>query len=137
MVFTGDKPINYLLVLDFEANCVQEGAPPLKLQEIIEFPVVVVNVLDKKIADIFHSYVRPQAEPQLTAFCTELTGIKQEMVDKGVILSDCLAQLAAFLTAKVCVHLLSRPFLWTKPSFLPAAIGTSTPALRRKPRAKN
>jgi len=45
-------------------------------QEIIEWPVVVVDTQLQKEVACFHKYVRPVHQPQLTAFCTELTGIE-------------------------------------------------------------
>ncbi|XP_051661718.1 ERI1 exoribonuclease 2 isoform X2 [Manacus candei] len=37
-------------------------------------------------------YVQPQEHPLLSEFCTELTGITQDQVDKGVPLNICLSQ---------------------------------------------
>lgn len=72
---------DYLLVLDFEATCVPQGYV-LKPQEIIEFPCALLNVKRGfQIEAIFHEYVRPIHNPKLTTFCTELTGITQDMVD--------------------------------------------------------
>ena len=50
----------------------------MKFQEIIEFPVVVIDVKKKKIKSIFHTYVKPVIDPVLTQFCFDLTGITQE-----------------------------------------------------------
>ena len=72
------EQIEYYLVLDFEATCDEKKTP--KPQEIIEFPVLKVNATTLETESIFHSYVMPTAHPQLTAFCTRLTGISQEMV---------------------------------------------------------
>jgi len=44
--------------------------------------------------------VKPEIDPQLTPFCTELTGITQEQVDGGVPLSEALNQAHAFLEAQ-------------------------------------
>ena len=68
-------PFKYLLVLDFEANCIEEGA--LECQEIIEFPVVPVDAANLKILEdkIFHTYVKPTVVAKITEFCTGLTGI--------------------------------------------------------------
>ena len=44
-------------------------------QEIIEFPVVLIDVKSKSIKSEFHMYVKPTLDPVLTPFCTELTGI--------------------------------------------------------------
>lgn len=70
--------LDYLLVLDFEANCSKTGK--LACQEIIEFPVLAVNLATKRVEFRFHTYVRPVVVPEITPFCTELTGITQEMV---------------------------------------------------------
>ena len=58
--------------------------------EIIEFPVMVVDLKKRKITDKFHEYITPTYQPKLTAFCTELTGITQEMVDKKMVLKEVL-----------------------------------------------
>ena len=71
--------IDYYLVLDFEATC-DDKKPPIP-QEIIEFPVLKVNATTMETEATFHSYVQPTAHPKLTPFCTQLTGITQEMVN--------------------------------------------------------
>ncbi|RUS75327.1 hypothetical protein EGW08_016916 [Elysia chlorotica] len=79
---TDEKPnqnFDFFLVLDFEATCDNETR--LSPQEIIEFPVLKVNARTHSVDSTFHQYVRPLFHPQLTPFCTELTGIVQEMVD--------------------------------------------------------
>lgn len=52
-------------------------------QEIIEFPVAKLNSSTLDVDSTFHKYVRPTANPDLTAFCTELTGIIQGVVDEA------------------------------------------------------
>lgn len=68
------QPLSKLLVLDFEATCDSEKFSP---PEIIEFPVVVFDTATLRIEEEFHQYVRPTVNPQLTPFCTQLTGIQQ------------------------------------------------------------
>ena len=82
--------IDYFLVLDFEATC--EDKAKMKPQEIIEFPVLKVNAQTMKVESTFHSYVQPTAHPILTPFCTELTGITQEMVNGQPILQEVLKE---------------------------------------------
>jgi 3'-5' exoribonuclease 1 len=84
-------PYDYLLVLDFEATC-EEPTPPNYLHEIIEFPVVVVEVSSCRVVAEFHSFVRPVANPVLSAFCTRLTGITQKDVDSAPLLQDVIKQ---------------------------------------------
>ena len=82
--------MDYFLVLDFEATC--DNAVKIKPQEIIEFPVLKVNAKTMKMESTFHTYVQPTAHPVLTPFCTELTGITQEMVDGQPTLPQVLEQ---------------------------------------------
>ena len=83
---------DYALVLDFEATC--EDKKNLDCQEIIEFPVVPVNLRTQEVLldKIFHHYVRPDVNPKLSKFCTELTGIEQATVDSGIPLTNCLGK---------------------------------------------
>ena len=81
-----ERPIDFFLVLDFEATCDDDYKP--KPQEIIEFPVLKVNARTLETESEFHTYVQPTAHPVLTAFCTQLTGITQEMVANQPTLPD-------------------------------------------------
>ena len=80
--------ISYFLVLDFEATC--DNSKSIKPQEIIEFPVLKINARTMKEESHYHTYVRPVANPKLTQFCTELTGITQDMVDGQPVLEESL-----------------------------------------------
>lgn len=73
------QPFSHILVCDFEATC-ESGSVDYP-HEIIEFPVVVLDTASLQVVAEFHSYVRPVMNPKLTRFCTELTGITQQMVD--------------------------------------------------------
>ncbi|EMD42175.1 hypothetical protein CERSUDRAFT_90779 [Gelatoporia subvermispora B] len=75
---TTQKPLQYLLILDFEATCGDDlRGPP----EIIEFPTLLYDIQKDEVQATFHEYVRPIISPTLTAFCTKLTGITQDTVD--------------------------------------------------------
>ncbi|KAE9554449.1 hypothetical protein FO519_002323 [Halicephalobus sp. NKZ332] len=83
-------PYDYLVIIDFECTCKQSDAddrykidvPPWDY-EIIEFPAVIMDVKKKEIIAEFRRFVKPKLNPILTAFCTQLTGIKQEDVDNA------------------------------------------------------
>ena len=96
--YTHEAPFDYICVYDFECQCDKNNNLPFN--EIIEFPVVIVDVKNQKIAHEFHTYVKPVIVPKLTEFCTELTGIKQDQVDKGILIQDAMKQLHAFLESK-------------------------------------
>lgn len=63
-----------------EATC-QENSGFAWENEIIEFPVVLINGQTMEIVDEFHRYCRPGLHPTLSSFCSSLTGINQEIVD--------------------------------------------------------
>lgn len=70
--------LRYLLILDFEATCDDSGRiVPKDESEIIEFPTLLYDVDENKVQATFHEYVRPTRHPNLTSFCTDLTGIGQ------------------------------------------------------------
>ncbi len=67
------EQMDYFLILDFEAN--QNTRYP-DAKEIIEFPVLKLSVKTLEIESTFHTYVQPTMEPYITAFITDLTGIR-------------------------------------------------------------
>jgi inhibitor of KinA sporulation pathway (predicted exonuclease) len=58
---------------------------------------MVVNLKTLKVEDTFHQYVKPRFNPELTKFCTELTGITQEMVNKGKHIEEVLVDFGNWL----------------------------------------
>jgi inhibitor of KinA sporulation pathway (predicted exonuclease) len=81
---------DYFLVLDFECTC--EVDDNTWHNEIIEFPVVVVDAADLQVVAEFHSYVKPTINTTLTPFCTNLTGITQATVDAAPTLPTVVAR---------------------------------------------
>eukprot|EP00475_Leptophrys_vorax_P035750 TRINITY_DN5935_c0_g1_i1.p1 TRINITY_DN5935_c0_g1~~TRINITY_DN5935_c0_g1_i1.p1 ORF type:complete len:223 (+),score=68.14 TRINITY_DN5935_c0_g1_i1:21-689(+) len=92
------EEFQYLIVLDFEATCEKDQKIPNP--EIIEFPMVVVDVgAQQLVEDVWiQVYVKPVENPVLSAFCTELTGITQEVVDQAVEFPQAYEQVIQFLT---------------------------------------
>eukprot|EP00794_Sanderia_malayensis_P005617 gene5618-6308_t len=88
----GKYKIDYYVVIDFEATCEKDN-PSTFVQEIIEFPAV--------LAAEFHSYCRPVKNQKLTAFCTELTGITQDMVDSAPLFPTVLERFDEWLTSEL------------------------------------
>ncbi|VDD88711.1 unnamed protein product [Enterobius vermicularis] len=76
------QKFDYFLVVDFEATC-EENKKIQPVQEIIEFPVCQIDAHSLDEIDRFHQYVRPTENQFLTSFCSNLTGIVQETVDKS------------------------------------------------------
>ncbi len=69
--------MNYI-VLDLEATCWNDGSK--NKSEIIEIGAVKVNA-NFEIVGEFAKFVKPKLNPQLSAFCRELTTITQVQVD--------------------------------------------------------
>ncbi|CAD8063832.1 unnamed protein product [Paramecium sonneborni] len=84
-----------IIILDFEATCIREQNKKY-LQEIIEFPAQVYNVQERKVIKEFWRYLKPVENPILSDFCTELTGITQEQVDKGILLDQAIDEFIQF-----------------------------------------
>lgn len=91
------QPYKYYCVVDVEATC-ERGESFDYPNEIIEFPVVLINSRTNEIIDEFHKYVKPSVNPKLTEFCTELTGITQDVVDKADGFPVVLEQLEEWLS---------------------------------------
>ena len=74
-------PFRYLCVLDVEATCDRSNKG--WAHEIIELPIVLVDLHTLTVVNEFRSFVRPTVDTTLTDFCTELTGIGQRSVDEA------------------------------------------------------
>lgn len=83
------------------ATCPPPAPPSLSpalsptMQEIIELSAVIVQTSTLTVLPAtFQRYVRPDQHPVLTPFCTQLTGITQEMCAGAAAAASCDA--AAF-----------------------------------------
>lgn len=90
------QPFDYYLFFDVEATCEANGGFTFP-NEIIEFPVVLVDGETFDIIDEFRSYVKPTINPTLSDFCKELTGISQETVDESPVFIDVLNEFQEFM----------------------------------------
>lgn len=70
----------HVLVIDLEATCCISGSIPKGEMEIIQIGAVVSSVRGEVTFEWVEK-VRPVRHPQLTEFCTRLTGIEQSDVD--------------------------------------------------------
>jgi len=87
------QPFPYLCVCDFEATCEEDISFHEYTHEIIEFPVVVIDLSNGgAVLREFHSFVRPTENATLSPFCKRLTGITQEQVDRAPTLTEVLYQ---------------------------------------------
>lgn len=73
---------HYILCVDLEATCSDDGSIERHEMEIIEFGCTVLD-LEMNVVAKFNRFVRPIIHPQLTDFCKSLTTITQEQVDSA------------------------------------------------------
>ncbi|CAF3406911.1 unnamed protein product [Rotaria sp. Silwood1] len=93
-----EQHFEYLAVVDFEATC--EDKQVNYQHEIIEFPIVLIDVQQQIIVDQFQSYCRPIIKPILSKFCTELTGIEQHQVDNAPSFVEVLHNVETWLNKR-------------------------------------
>lgn len=74
---------DYLVIIDFEATCVENSDPDTFVHEIIEFPGVLVDVKQKTIVGMFRKFCKPTINPVLSDFCKDLTGVNQSEVNNA------------------------------------------------------
>lgn len=69
-----------------------------------EFPAILYNLQKRQKESEFREFVKPTERPKLSEFCTNLTGITQDLVDNGNIITEVLNRfhdwLADILTRK-------------------------------------
>ena len=77
------RQLDKIIVIDVEATC-WEGDPPANQQsEIIEIGLCLVDVHSLTITDTEDIVVNPQLST-VSAYCTQLTSLTQEEVEKGI-----------------------------------------------------
>ncbi|MFD5321512.1 exonuclease domain-containing protein [Streptomyces sp. NPDC127098] len=82
-----------LNVVDVEATCWTGQPPPGQVSEIIEIGLTVVDLTAGERLGRHRIVVRP-ARSKVSAFCTELTGLTQAEVDRGVSFAEACRLLA-------------------------------------------
>ncbi|MDT0302237.1 3'-5' exonuclease [Streptomonospora wellingtoniae] len=87
------SPRNLLNVVDVEATCWEGEPPDGQVSEIIEIGLTVVDLRAGERVARHGILVRPE-HSTVGGFCTELTGLTQEQVDRGVGFTDACRLLA-------------------------------------------
>ncbi|MDH6589327.1 inhibitor of KinA sporulation pathway (predicted exonuclease) [Streptomyces sp. SAI-133] len=82
-----------LNVVDVEATCWPGSPPPGAVSEIIEIGLTVVDLSTAERVGRHRILVRP-ARSRVSPFCTELTGLTQQEVDRGLTFGDACRLLA-------------------------------------------
>lgn len=94
---TGER---MLLIVDLEATCWERPQHRAEDMETIEIGALLVDPLQPDApAREFQRLVRPVLHPQLSGFCTSLTGIRQDEVDAAAGFSEVFASFVAWIGA--------------------------------------
>lgn len=106
---SSDK-FKYMLCIDFEATCWDKpDQTKWKVQEIIEFPAVLIDLKTGLVCDEFQEYLKPTEFPTLTDFCVYLTKITQKTVNDGISLQECLKRFDVWLKQLIVKYQLQLP----------------------------
>lgn len=89
---------NYYLIVDLEATCSEDGVVPRHEMEIIEIGAVMQSSRTFEIESEFQAFVPPVRNPELTEFCTTLTGITQADVANAPPFAESLAAMTKWMT---------------------------------------
>ncbi|CAK0863464.1 unnamed protein product, partial [Prorocentrum cordatum] len=75
-----EQPFAFYAVLDLEATCWERGAAPDGFEaEVRRLPAVLVDGRAGRAVAEFRTFVKPELWPQLSSYCTRLTGISQAL----------------------------------------------------------
>jgi len=88
----------YYLIVDLEATCSNDGVVPREEMEIIEIGAVMQNARTFEIDSEFQVFARPVRHPELTDFCTELTGITQDDLANAPRFSESLNAMTEWMS---------------------------------------
>ncbi|MCL1128860.1 3'-5' exonuclease [Shewanella sairae] len=89
----------YLVIIDVEHTCTEDGSIPTNEREIIEIGAVLLTTNSLSVVNEFSRLVRPVRHPQLSSFCVNLTGISQSLLVNQDVFSQVFKQFQAWLPA--------------------------------------
>ena len=103
--------LEYLLICDIEATCEDhrpdsshscstESESSDYQHEIIELPVLLYSIAQKRVLSEFRQYVRPLEKPTLSEFCKSLTRIDQATIDDARDFTAAFHDLETWLVAE-------------------------------------
>ncbi|KAK9463379.1 ribonuclease H-like domain-containing protein [Lipomyces oligophaga] len=89
--------IRYILCMDIEATCHADLPFLQDTHEVIELPVILVDVYEGRTIDEFHTFVKPTRDRILSSYCQTLTGIRQDQIDSAPSFAEAVKLLDAFM----------------------------------------
>lgn len=92
------------IVYDLEATC-WNGHSHSEVQEIIEIGAVMIDNFGEVTRD-YNSFVKPFVHPTLSAFCKELTSIRQEDVNRAQLFPEVVEDFKSWIDINDADYLL-------------------------------
>ncbi|GMS97789.1 hypothetical protein PENTCL1PPCAC_19965, partial [Pristionchus entomophagus] len=92
------RRFRYLVAIDIEATCEAETNDINYPHETIELPAVLVDCATFTIIDKFRTYVRPEINPKISDFCSQLCHISQPDLDAAPLFPEAWARLVEWMT---------------------------------------
>jgi inhibitor of KinA sporulation pathway (predicted exonuclease) len=87
------KTTDKIIIIDLEATCWKGQIPDGEVNEIIEIGLSVLDTVSGEISKNQGILVKPQCS-KVSDFCTELTTITQDLLDKeGILFEDAIEKL--------------------------------------------
>lgn len=77
------KKLDKIIIIDVEATCWEGSPPPGQESEIIEIGLCLLEVASGQRSDKQSILVRPERS-QVSPYCTQLTTLTQDEVDRGI-----------------------------------------------------
>lgn len=81
------KKLDLILVVDVESTCWKDAPPVGQRSEIIEIGICPVNIASGERFEKDSILVKPERS-SVSEFCTQLTTLTQEQVDKGISFAE-------------------------------------------------
>ncbi len=83
------RKFDQIVVIDLEATCWEKSKdrPKNETNDIIEIGICLLDVQTRKRAEKHSILVKPQRS-RVSDFCTKLTTLTQEQVDRGILFAD-------------------------------------------------
>jgi inhibitor of KinA sporulation pathway (predicted exonuclease) len=81
------RKLDAIIVVDVESTCWKSKAPPGEESEIIEIGICLLDIATATPVEKESILVKPERS-RVSDFCTELTTLTQEQVDKGISFAE-------------------------------------------------
>ncbi len=81
------KQLDKIIIIDVESTCWEKAPPKEQESEIIEIGICTLDVISRKRIEKESIIIKPE-HSSVSEFCTQLTTLTQEEVEKGITFND-------------------------------------------------